>query len=303
MPVKKSLKFAGSSVGEPWWVLGDVTRTLLEPLGYEVEVLTASGSTNNPRFVGGGKADFGATVPETLGWAIRGEENFKGETFVPVRAIGRVRRPSWLTAAVRYETGFTSLEQIAASGRPIRLATNDLDSIASVVPKKVLAYYHLTKDEIVANGGEVRKMRDVDWRGGDIDVIITNLYMGRTAVTKHWMTASEHMNLRFLDLADDLIAQLGADGHGKPGHVPFHFLRGIDRPIKALDRVDGILIYCPADTDEEFVYTLTKLYDSNRDQFFNQAVHMAWDPAAVTNTEGIELHPGAVRYYREAGLL
>lgn len=301
--MKTSLKFAGSSVGEPWWVLGDVTRKLLEPLGYEVEVLTASASTNNPRFVGGGKADFGATVPETLGWAIRGEQNFSGETFVPLRAIGRVRRPSWLTAAVRYETGFTSLEQIAASGRPIRLATNDLDSIASVVPKKVLDFYNLSQGEVEANGGEIRQMRNVDWRGGDIDVIITNLYMGRTAVTKHWMTASEHMNLRFLDLSDDLLAALQTDGHGRTGYVPFHFLRGIDRPIKALDRVDGIIIYCPADMDEEFVYSLTKLYDTNRDQFFNQAVHMAWDPAAVTQTEGIELHAGAQRYYREAGLL
>jgi len=59
--MSKSLKFAGSAVGEPWWVLGDITRRLLEPLGDEVEVLSASGSTNSPRYVGSGKADLGAS--------------------------------------------------------------------------------------------------------------------------------------------------------------------------------------------------------------------------------------------------
>ncbi|GAA1881498.1 TAXI family TRAP transporter solute-binding subunit [Asanoa iriomotensis] len=301
--MSKSLKFAGSAVGEPWWVLGDITRRLLEPLGYEVEVLSASGSTNNPRYVGGGKADLGASVPQTIGWAIAGEHLYQGETFAELRAIGRVRRPSWLVAAARHELGFTSLHQIAQSDYPVRLLTHDLESIASVVPKQVMEYYGLTKEAVEAKGGSVRKIGQGDFRAGDIDVILANLYMGRSAVTKHWIDASVLLNLRFFDFDDELLAQLAANGHGGTGEVPFHFLRGVDKPVKALNRHDGILIYLPADTDEEFVYDLTKLYDSNRDLFFNQAVHMAWDPAAVVKTSPLQLHAGAERYYKEAGLL
>jgi TRAP-type uncharacterized transport system substrate-binding protein len=303
MAMAKKLKFAGSGVGEPWWIIGHITRRLLEPLGYEVEVLSESGSTNNPRYVGGGKADLGATVPQTLGWAVRGEHLFQGETFVPLRAVGRVHRPSWLTAAARWELGFTSLKEIGESDYPIRLVTHDLTSIASVVPNEVLKYYHLTKEEIEARGGSVRSIGGPDHRSTDFDVIIGNLYMGRSAVTRHWSAATELMNLRFLDLDDELLAQLTTDGHGTPGEVPFHFLRGVDRWVKALDRVSDLLIYLPESTDEEFVYDLTKAYDANRRNFFGQAVQMAWDPQLVTNGDPLPLHAGAERYYREAGLL
>lgn len=302
MATSKKLKFAGSGVGEPWWIVGHITRRLLEPLGYEVEVLSESGSTNNPRYVGGGKADLGTTVPQTLGWAIRSEHSYQGETFAPLRAVGRVHRPSWLTAAVRWELGFTSLKEIGESDYPIRLATHDLTSIASVVPNEVLKHYHLTKEEIEAKGGSVRGIGR-DYRSTDFDLIIGNLYMGRSAVTRHWSAATEMMNLRFLDLDDELLARLTAAGHGTPGEVPFHFLRGVDRWVKALDRVSDLLIYLPESTDEQFVYDLTKAYDTNRRMFFGQAVQMAWDPERVTNGDPLPLHAGAERYYREAGLL
>jgi TRAP-type uncharacterized transport system substrate-binding protein len=204
---------------------------------------------------------------------------------------------------VRAELGFTTIEEVAASGYPLRLETHALDTIAAVLPMEVLTHYHLTPDEIEAKGGNTRVIGRGDYRAGDADFIIGNLYLGRTAVTQSWFTATEHQNMRFLELGDDILAQLTANGHGKPGEIPFHFLRGVDRPIKALQQAIDLLIYCPADADEDFVHTLTKLYDSNRGIFFNQSFHMAWDPAQAVRTGPLELHPGAERYYREAGLL
>ena len=74
--------------------------------------------------------------------------------------------------------------------------------------------------------------------------------------------------------------------------------------LLALEREFGLIIYCPADLDEDFVYDLTKLYDNNRGMFFNQSLHMAWDPGRVARTNPpLDLHPGAERYYREVGIL
>lgn len=299
--MSKSLKFAGSSVGEPWWVVGDVTRRLLAPLGYEVEVLSESASTNNPRYVGGGKADVGACVVQTLGWAMRREHLFKDDDFAPLRAVGRLVRPAWLAAAARWELGFTSLKEIGESDYPVRVQTHNLSSIAGVVPNELLKYYHLSKEEVEARGGTVKEIGKGDFRAGDADVIVANLYMGRTAVTKHWYTASEHENLRFFDFDEELLDHFEARGEGTRGEIPFHFLRGVDRRVKVLQRNLDIIIYLPESADEQFVYDLTKLYDTNREMFFNQAFHMVWDPAAVTSTAPLELHAGARRYYEEAG--
>ena len=303
--MKKDLKWAGSTVGEPWWIVGDITRRLLEPQGYSVEVLTQSAADENPRFVGRGKADFGVVVEQIVGWAVKGEHNFTGEEFVPLRAIARLSRPAWLGVAARHELGFTSMAELAASDYPLRVETHAWDSIGSLLHRKLLAHHGLTKEAIEARGGSLRNFgKGGDLRAGDVDLIVANLYLGRTAVTKHWMTASEHMNLRFFDIDDALLQQYIAEGNGKAGEIPFHFLRGVERPVKALEREFGLIIYCPADLDEDFVHDLTKLYDNNRDMFFNQSLHMAWDPGRVATTNPpLDLHPGAERYYREVGIL
>lgn len=299
--MSKSLKFAGSGIGEPWWVIGDVTRRLLEPQGYEVEVLSESGSTNNPRYVGGGKADVGACVVQTLSWAIRREHLFKDDDIAPLRAIGRLVRPAWLAAAARWELGFKSLREIGESDFPVRIQTHDLSSIAGVVPNELLKFYNLSKEEVEARGGTVTQIGQGDFRAGDADVIVANLYMGRTAITKHWYSASEHENLRFFDFDEELLDHFAARGEGAPGEIPFHFLRGVDRRVKVLERNLDIIIYVPESADEQFVHDLAKTYDENREMFFNQAFHVVWDPAAVTSTAPLELHPGARRYYEEAG--
>lgn len=300
------LTFAGSGVGEPWWVIGRITSKLLADRGYDVKVISESGSTENPRYVGSGRAQLGACVPRTIGWAVSGQHLYEGETFPEFRAVARIRRPSWLAVAARHELGFTDLRSLAESDYPIRLFTHNLDSIASVVPGKVLKHYGLTPEAIIKRGGSVHQLRggyNPCIREGNVDLIVANLYMGRSAVTRYWIEASVLLNLRFFDLEDDLLAELAAEGLGTPGELPYHMLAGVDRDVKTLNRQDGILVYLPADADEEFVYQLAKLYDRNREAFFMSSVHMAFDPAVATETEPLELHEGAKRYYREAGLL
>jgi TRAP-type uncharacterized transport system substrate-binding protein len=299
----KKLLFAASSTGEPWWVIGTITSRLLAQHGYDVTVLTESAAQENPRYVGGGKAHLGASTPATIGWALRGEHGYQGETFADLRAVARIRRPSWLAVAARYELGFTDLRSLAESDYPLRVLTHELDSTASVVPRRVLQHYGLSPDQLAKRGGRVDHLSVGAIREGDWDLIISNVYLGRTAVTRYWIDASVLFNLRFYDLDDDLLDALVAEGHGTRGDLPFHILRGVDRDIRTLDRRDGILVYLPADTDEDFVYQLAKLYDANREAFFKSAVHMAYDPAVVTNTDPLELHPGARRYYQQAGHL
>lgn len=46
--VPSEFTFAGSSYGEPWWVIGDITRRLLEPHGFTVSVATESAANAEP---------------------------------------------------------------------------------------------------------------------------------------------------------------------------------------------------------------------------------------------------------------
>lgn len=302
----QKLVFAGSSLGEPWWVIGRITARLLADKGYDVEVATASASTENPRWVGGGKAQLGACVPKTIRWAINGEHLYEGEEFCELRAVAKIRRPSWLGVACRAELGFTDLRKAAGSGYPLRIMTNKLDSIASVVPRRALEHYGLSEDAVRARGGDFREMTGIYQpyvREGSVDLIVAGLYLGNTAISRYWNEAAVLLNLRFLDLEDALVDKLVQDGYGTPGNIPFNLLRGVTHEVRTIAREDGIVVYLPADTDESFTYELARLYDQNREMFFMSAVHMALDPQAVTGTAPLPLHPGAMRYYKEAGYL
>ncbi len=60
-----------------------------------------------------------------------------------------------------------------------------------------------------------------------------------------------------------------------------------------------------ADLDEETVYQMTKAFWDNIDQVTSDASWAkALNPEFAASKRGLmELHPGAARYYREAGVL
>ena len=303
---RRQLVFAGSSLGEPWWAIGRITAALLEPEGFEVDVATASASTENPRWVGSGRADLGACVPRTLGWATAGEQLYAGERFPEFRAIAAIQRPWWLGAALRSELGFRDLREAADSGYPLRIMTNRLTSIAAVVPRMVLEHYGLSEQAVGERGGSFLEMTGVyqsHVREGNVDLIVSNLYLGNTAISRYWNEASVLLNLRFFDLEAPLVDALVAAGHGQPGTLPMGLVRGVARDFRTLEREGAILIYTRAEADPDFCYRLAQLYHQQRDRFFRTAVHMALDPGSVTATAPLQLHDGAARYWQEAGLL
>lgn len=68
----------------------------------------------------------------------------------------------------------------------------------------------------------------------------------------------------------------------------------------------GTVLIANANHDEETAYQITKAIIENAEAL--KASHGAWprfDPtgAMLPANTGIELHPGAIRYYTEAGLL
>ena len=75
MPGKR-LTFAGSTVGEPWWTIGEIVAKVLEPHGYQVTIAHESFADNNVRWITGRKAHVGVTTPVLMQSAIKGIHEF-----------------------------------------------------------------------------------------------------------------------------------------------------------------------------------------------------------------------------------
>jgi TRAP-type uncharacterized transport system substrate-binding protein len=66
---------------------------------------------------------------------------------------------------------------------------------------------------------------------------------------------------------------------------------------------EPVVIVARADMDEALVYKITKtLFDSRADVVAVQQSMQSFTPAFASATPVIPIHPGALRFYKEAGV-
>ena len=77
-----------------------------------------------------------------------------------------------------------------------------------------------------------------------------------------------------------------------------------DRDIDTVD-IGGPHVYVRADADQELVYKVTKLLHTNLDSLAGEVRYFKYaqaNPAVLTKNINVPFHPGAVKYWKEAGL-
>ncbi|MBW2275951.1 MAG: TAXI family TRAP transporter solute-binding subunit [Deltaproteobacteria bacterium] len=84
--------------------------------------------------------------------------------------------------------------------------------------------------------------------------------------------------------------------------IPAGTYRGMDTDFPGMV-VGALHLIASAAADEEMVYRVTRtLYESRQQVIERHAVGRAITPENVVRETGTEFHPGAVRFYREAGI-
>lgn len=305
MTADSEFVFAASSVGEPWWWLGELTRQVLSDDGFTVDVRSEAGSFRNPRWVGGGDALIGGSQAETVLAAQHRRGPYVDDELAEFRAIARVDRPCWLGVAATASSGITSLDQVRSGRLPVRIVAPQWTAVGSEVCLTILRHYNLEPSDIEEFGGRfhhVHGYAEPFVREGDYDILMGNIYLGNTPGMRYWNEASVLTRLRFLPLPDELRQAIAAETGHELAMMPQKILRGVETDYPTVRRGD-LLVYGREDLDEEFAYLLARRYDENGHWFFDHAaVHMGLNPTTSWRTP-IPLHPGAERYYRERGYM
>ena len=84
--------------------------------------------------------------------------------------------------------------------------------------------------------------------------------------------------------------------------IPANSYGGQDATIPTVG--NWTIITCSADLPEEVVYNLTKIFHTEKDKL--KAAHAFFKDIAPANIKGAviaPLHPGAEKFYKEAGVL
>jgi hypothetical protein len=208
------------------------------------------------------------------------------------------------------DSGITTLEQFVQkvkSGEKVKVAAPMTGTSEFVMTSFVLAHYGISYDVIKQKGGTVIqaiygdmpslfKDRHVDYAFACVGLpgaIMTEMSLGRPAT--------------LLSLSNEII-DFCATTYGTVAlasglcKVPGGTYSGMPADIQTLCHSTELLVSpkMPA----EVVYVITKILSENKD-FLVQlgAGYKVFDPKTTGRTVQVPLHPGALKYYKEMGLI
>jgi hypothetical protein len=216
-----------------------------------------------------------------------------------LRLIARVDVANYAVMMVKASTGITDLRQIKERRLPVRIITTE-----SAGNMPILKYYGITRKELESWGGAfVHFVGTLPEDPDAFDVVImNNLYLGGAPEMRPYYLITAKYDMRFLPMPQDLRESMAKDVGGELVNIPTALFRGVDAPVPSVG-TSSRAIYAKADFSADFAYTIAQSLDQHRDLFRWTHVPFTYDSRLVTRLPPVPLHPGAERYYREAGYL
>ena len=253
---------------------------------FHVTAEITGGTLENLRVMGEKKMELAITTPYLTLQAINGEGTFKEK--IPLRTIIRAV-PLTNEYIVMESSGIKTHEEL--KGKRVNIGHPggaDINGLA------ILDAYGLTRDDIKASvlgiGQGVDAVKD-----GKLDAATATPQLINQAMATH--------KIRVL-WPDEVHLEIMMKRHPTFGKwlMPAGFVKGVDKPIWVPDF--GFQLTCREDIDPQTVYKITKTLVEHLDDLtamFSQfsAVDKEWAASSL----GIPFHPGAVKYFKESGLM
>lgn len=233
-------------------------------------------------------------------WAERGEEPFDA------KIDGLCTLTTLFPATVQV---FTAKDDTAVSSlKDIGDKRIGLGTQGSTLNIFVLDYlnktYGITLDSITAAGGSVSYMSDSEMSSALSDGIIDIGFALGTYPKSSLQEIENTPGIRLVEFGDDLDEYIAGNAGWATYVIPANTYAGQDKDYKTA--ASWAVLTVSKDMDEELAYRLTRSMWENigkaGEASFEIKNFMKLDTATAAMS-GAPLHPGAERYYREAGIL
>ena len=277
-----------STVGGIYYSIGVPITQVVNKYMPDVHVTPeiTSGSTENIRLLGQGKLELGLTVPFKTVEAMEGKPPFTQK--IPLRTVIRTV-PVVNLFVVMANSDIKSIPDLKGKrvnlGQPGGLDENAFGAIDA---------YGMTKKDIkwsvtgVAQG--VEGLKD-----GKFDAVITTIPL------INQLKATHDIRILFPDEAhiDKMTAKV--KGWSK-WLMPAGTIKGMDKPVLVPDF--GSQLTCLEGASPDLIYKITKNLVEHLDEMRAMfAPYRDLSKELAASPVGVPLHPGAVKYFKEAGLI
>ncbi len=287
----------GGTAGTYYPVGGMIGNAVSNPPGLIVTAVASNGSVANVNAIVGGAAESGFTQADVAYWAYTGTGVYEGKPKVEeLRSIANLY-PESVHVVVRKSLGAKSIADL--KGKKVSL--DEPGSGTLINAKAILAAYGISEKDITPEflkpNQAAEKMKD-----GSVDAFFFTGGYPAAAISELASTGG----------GIDLLPIDGAGADKLKKDFPFfttdNLPGGIYKDIGAVATVAvGAHWVTSSKVSADTVYAVTKGLWSDKTRAVLDAGHAkgkAIQPAtALTGLLGVPLHPGAERFYKEAGLL
>lgn len=203
------------------------------------------------------------------------------------------------------DNGVSTIEEIFEKKLPLRIGCSTKGSMDAEGAYLLLEYFGVTEDDLKSWGGSITN------QGGDQNAEALadgqiDFYIDHTSSASSTMAQiATTCDVTFLQWGDDLVNWFVDEKGFDKITIPANSFKGQDKDLVLPGSPD--CLFANTELSEDVVYQITKTLTENRDDLVAQYESFSgWDPATAWESQklgGCPLHPGAEKYYKEAGYM
>lgn len=297
----KDIVFQSGSTGGNWAIVQPAMVTAIEDAlpGVTVTGITGKGAANL-RAMQAGECDIAFTQGYAYEDAVHGVNDFEADGAMDNVSVICSTAISYMYFVSTASSGVKTVEDIANSN----LNCNTAGGGVEIATRRILEAYGITYDDVTQNGGTLNYQGLSDVIGlmqdGHVDVSLVSGMLDNP--TTHQMESTFDIEILSFD-GDGIQKFVNEYPAFMIDTMPAGIYKGQDTD-KIVAAWTGVMC-CRKDLSDDVVYAITKALHENADKFAEVVPENAWigTEKCVTGFDVSNLHPGALRYYQEIGLL
>ncbi|WLR47492.1 TAXI family TRAP transporter solute-binding subunit [Halobacillus litoralis] len=292
-----NLTMGTGSVGGVYYPLGGEMANLfadnIDAEGFDVSSVESGASVENIAKIQSGDFQLGIAQNTTMINAVEGMGEFEGKDVGNVAVIGSLY-PEALQVVTLDSTGIESIEDLKGK----KVAVGPPGGATREAAEMVLSAYGIEEGDYEAfeeGFGDAKSKLQNNTIDASFAVV------GVPSSTTDELDAATG-EVKFLNIEGDALEEVVANSQYEAYTVEPGTYEWQEEPVETITAM-ALLLGSTSQVSEDLAYEMTKtLYENAGDMSIAQAKLVTQD-SALTGAQDLPLHPGAEKYFKEAGIL
>ena len=298
-----TLTWTAGGAGGGWYSTAGGIATIVKEADPDIVIkVVPGGGLQNPAVVASKGAEIGWGLPFLNAAAYKGMAPFE-KPLDELRALAGGMSMNYFHFYVDAESPLNTMDEIFGQKKKVRIAISQAGSSDTWVLERVLDSYKTSLPDLEKAGFTFLRgnyaFQANQFKDKNADSVFTFLAIPGAAVTE----ASVGRKLKLIDFSESALKHLEQFGITK-GKIPAGTYEKASNTKDVVTAVAGSVITVHKDMSDELAYRLTKAFNDSYEKV--RKVHSSMETYEIKDGPtgcGVPLHPGAIKYYKEKGLL